>query len=278
MTQNSRLKAAITAIVSTAVAAMLLLGMTLPAEAQKLKLKLGNEGDYPPFSITEGNGHLTGMEPELARAMCAKLDADCEIQAMDFAALLPSLISGKIDMIVSQLAPLPERLNKTDFTVGLISNPAVFVAPISWTMSFDEKALEGKKIGAIKGSSKETYLEKVLTKANGVFYDNIQQIKLDLEAGRLDLGMEGKLTIAYKFLTGADADKWKMSDPPVPRVSEVPSLGDIPQSWAVQKGNKELLEKVNAALEALIADCSYTKIRKRFLPVQTISSEPASCQ
>ena len=34
--------------------------------------------------------------------------------------------------------------------------------------------------------------------------------------------MEGKLTIAYKFLTGPDADKWKMSDPPVPRVSEVP--------------------------------------------------------
>lgn len=275
MTQYSLLK---TAIISTAPAAILLLGLTLPAEAQKLKLKLGNEGDYPPFSITEGNGHLTGMEPELARAMCAKLDADCEIQAMDFAALLPSLISGKIDMIVSQLAPLPARLEKSDFTIGLISNPAVFVAPKSWTAGFDEKALEGKRIGAIKGSSKEPYLEKVLTKANGVFYDNIQQIKLDLEAGRLDLGMEGKLTIANKFLTGADADKWKMSDPPVPRVSEVPALGDVPQSWAVQKGNKELLQKVNAALEALIADCTYTKIRKRYLPVQTISSEPASCQ
>src|SRR5208282_5472994 len=188
-------------------AAILLIGLAMPAEAQKLKLKLGNEGDYPPFSITEGDGHLTGMEPELARAMCAMMEADCDIQAMDFAALLPSLISGKIDMIVSQLAPLPERTEKTDFTVGLISNPAVFVVPKTWTAGFDEKALEGKKIGAIKGSSKQTYLETVLTKANGIFYDNIQLIKLDLEAGRLDLGMEGKLTIAYKFLTGPDADK-----------------------------------------------------------------------
>jgi len=278
MVENLKLKNLVAGVSLAAGIATFVIGLTMPAEAQKLKLKLGNEGDYPPFSITEGSGHLTGMEPELARAMCEKLQADCDIQAMDFAALLPSLISGKIDMIVSQLAPLPERTEKTDFTIGLISNPAVFVAPKSWTAGFDEKALEGKKIGAIKGSSKQTYLEKVLTKADGVFYDNIQQIKLDLEAGRLDLGMEGRLTIAYKFLTGPDADKWKMSDPPVPLVSEVPSLGDIPQSWAVQKGNKELLQKVNAALTELIADCTYTKIRKRFLPVQTISTEPAACQ
>ena len=278
MAENLRYKEVVASICWTIGAAILLTNLVVPAEAQKLKLKLGNEGDYPPFSITEGNGHLTGMEPELARAMCARMEAECDIQAMDFAALLPSLISGKIDMIVSQLAPLPERTEKSEFTIGLISNPAVFVAPNTWTAGFDEKALAGKKIGAIKGSSKEPYLEKVLPGANGVFYDNIQLIKLDLEAGRLDLGMEGKLTIAYKFLTGPDADKWKMSDPPVPRVSEVPSLGDVPQSWAVRKGNTELLQKVNAALSGLIADCTYTKIRKRFLPVQTISAEPASCQ
>jgi arginine/ornithine transport system substrate-binding protein len=262
----------------TIAAAIVAAGFAVPASAQKLTLKLGNEGDYPPFSITQGDGHLTGFEPELARAMCAKMEAECDIQAMDFAALLPSLVAGKLDMIVSQLAPLPERLEKSDFTIGLISNPAVFVVPKTWTAGFDEKSLAGKKIGAIKGSSKEKYLETVLTTATGVFYENIQQIKLDLEAGRLDVGMEGKLTIAYKFLTGPDADQWKMSDAPVVRAAEVPSLGDTPQSWAVRKGNKELLQKVDAALNALIADCTYTKIRKRFLPVPTTSAEPAACQ
>jgi len=30
-------------------------------------LKLGNEGVYPPFSVVDSNGHLTGIEPDWAR-------------------------------------------------------------------------------------------------------------------------------------------------------------------------------------------------------------------
>ena len=32
-------------------------------------LKLGNEGNYPPFSITNADGSLAGLEPDLAAAV-----------------------------------------------------------------------------------------------------------------------------------------------------------------------------------------------------------------
>jgi arginine/ornithine transport system substrate-binding protein len=59
---------------------------------------------------------------------------------------------------------------------------------------------------------------------------------------------------------------------------KVEALGNTGQSWAVQKGNKALLEKADAALKELIADCTYTKLRKQFLPVPTSPDEPAACQ
>ena len=61
--------------------------------AADLELVLGNEGTFPPFSIMGTDGGLSGLETDLAREMCARLNAECKIVSMDFPALLPSLIS-----------------------------------------------------------------------------------------------------------------------------------------------------------------------------------------
>ena len=71
----------------------------VPALADRLKL--GNEGIYPPFSIVDSNGNLTGIEPDWAREMCKRMNADCEFVVMDFKALIPSLLQGKFDALVS---------------------------------------------------------------------------------------------------------------------------------------------------------------------------------
>src|SRR5215469_15244665 len=92
-------------------AALGLLAATLlsvqPAASDSLKM--GNEGTYPPFSVLDSSGKLTGFEPELAREMCKRMNAECEIVAMDFKALIPSMLQGKLDAVVSQITPLPER-------------------------------------------------------------------------------------------------------------------------------------------------------------------------
>ena len=69
------------------------------------KLTFGNEGTYPPFSILDPSGKLTGFEPELAREMCKRMGAECDIVAMDFKALIPSMMQGKLDGVVSQITP-----------------------------------------------------------------------------------------------------------------------------------------------------------------------------
>lgn len=242
------------------------------AFAADMSLRMGNEGTYPPFSITKPDGSLTGLEPDLARELCTRLQAECDIKAYEFKALLPSLMTGKIDIIVSQLTPKPERLENSEFTDPILTNPTDWIVPKSWEGEVTPESLIGKTIGGIKGS---WFLEPVRENAPGVefkLYDNINQIALDLTAGRIDGVIGGRINWARKFAdSGMDAD-YKLVG------NTMFEGGDTARSWAVGKGNFELRDKVNAALEEIFADCTYTNIRKQYIPVSVSSREPESCQ
>ncbi len=250
---------------------MVALTIAAPAGAADMSIKMGNEGTYPPFSMTNSDGSLTGLEPDLAREVCKRLDADCEIVAYEFKALLPSLVTGKIDMIVSQLTPKPERLEKTEFTDPVLTNPTDWIVPISWDDPFDAEGLSGKRIGGIKGSWFIPPLRDLAPDADLNLYDNINQMALDLEAGRIDLVMGGRINWARKFADSDLDSKFKLVS------NDSFDGGDEGRSWAVQKGNTELRDKVNEALVSIFEDCTYTEIREKYIPVPVSDREPANC-
>ena len=56
---------------------------------------------------------------------------------------------------------------------------------------------------------------------------------------------------------------------------------DIPEAerglvWAVRKGDDALVKRMNTALDSIIADCTITTIRKKYLDITT-SPEDAAC-
>lgn len=234
-------------------------------------LKMGNEGDYPPFSITNPDGTLTGLEPDLAKALCAKLGDECEIQAMDFKGLIPSLVTGKLDVIVSQLFPSEERRNAVEMTDAVLENPETWIAAAGLSADITPDFLSGKSVGIIKGAWNVPVIEKYAPGANLKQYDNLAAIKLDLEAGRLDIGTAGKLAAVKNFVDQADGSKWQLITP----VTEL--VGDSKFHWAVRKGNVELRDRVNTAIAAMLEDCTYSGIRKKYFSVPTSSREPSSC-
>ena len=257
-------------------ALLLSLGIAQGANADTLKLKLGNEGTYPPFAITATDGTLSGMEPDLARALCDRMEAECEIVTMDFSALLPSLIAGKLDMIVSQLTRKPERMEATQFSRDVIENPAVFVVSQDWDKGFSAEDLKGVKVAVQKGSAHASWIETKVPDAVPVYYENPNQQKLDLLAGRVDTVFGAKLNWVTTFMDTTDGKDYKLL--PGPGEENLWLMGSrIGAAWAVQKGEVELIDKVNTALDSLIKDCTYTKIRKKYLSVATLTDEPAEC-
>src|SRR5882757_1988457 len=121
-------------------------------------LKLGNEGVYPPFSVVDSNGNLTGIEPDWAREMCKRMNADCEFVVMDFKALIPSLLQGKFDALVSQINPLPERKEKALLGIPIVYNPNTFVVLADSHYQFTPEGLKSVKIGVERGGAGLIYL------------------------------------------------------------------------------------------------------------------------
>ncbi len=260
-------------LVSALAGVLVALGTFHWASAEELKLKLGTESSYPPFTIMATDGSMTGMEPELVRAMCKRMKADCEIVSMDFDALLPSLITGKIDGIVTQLNQTPERMEKVEFTRAIILNPEGFVVPKDWNKGYDNTTFKGLRIAVQKGSVEATYVTTHLPDAIPVYYEGPDSAKLDLLVGRVDAVFGAKINWSTEFIDTPEGKNWKIGEPDFWTAGE-----KIGNSWAVQKGEKALVEKMNKALDSLIADCTFTKIRKKYLSIQALpGEEPARC-
>lgn len=239
-------------------------------------LKFGNEGVYPPFSILSSDGKLTGVEPDLAREMCKRMKVECEVVAMDFKALIPSLLQGKFDGITTQLSPTPERKEKLAFGIPLFLNPGTFVVPKSSSYTFTKAGLAGKgiKLGVQRGSSMVKYSEAMLGDSVAyVFYDNPDQMKLDLLAGRINAVFDSKINWTLELISKPEGKDWKLDggdhwtgDPSVPEAERG-------YSWVVKKGDEALLKRMDAALTEMIKDCTYTTIRKKYLDITTLPAE-----
>lgn len=143
-----------------------------PARAQALKF--GNEGVYPPFSMVDSSGKLTGVEPELAVEMCKRMKTECEIVVMDFKALIPSLLQKKFDGITTQLSPTPERLEKLAFGMPIFLNPGTFVVKKDANYTFSKEGFAGKgvKLGLQRGSSMVKYAQDRWPHQHGVRFEN----------------------------------------------------------------------------------------------------------
>ncbi|MBH0237973.1 transporter substrate-binding domain-containing protein [Methylobrevis albus] len=260
-------------------AAALLLATVLPGAAAE-KLRLGNEGVYPPFSMVDSAGNLTGVEPDLAREMCTRLGAECEFVVMDFKALIPSLLQGKFDILVSQVTPTPERKEKMLLSTRVVANPMVFLVPADGEYVFTKEGLAGKglKMGLQRGGAHIKIAEDMFgDSVEIVLYDNPDQFHLDMLAGRINSSFEAKINAQLEFLDKQGAGKFKMS-------TEEYWIGEasVPEaerglSWVVRKDSPELLARMDAALKEIIADCTYTKIRKKYLAVATLP-EDAACE
>lgn len=260
-------------------AAALIGALTTSWPASAEKFVFGNEGTYPPFSMVDSSGKLTGVEPDLAREMCVRMKVECEIIVMDFKALIPSLLQKKFDGITTQLSPTPERLAKLAYGRPIFLNPGAFVVPAKSTYTFTKEWFSGKgvKLGLQRGSSMVKYAQDRFGDSIAyTFYDNPDQMKLDLLAGRINMVFDSKINWTIELITKPEGKDWKFDggdhwtgDPTIP-------VAERGYSWAVRKGDpasEALLKRMDEALSAMIQDCTYTKIRKKYLDISTLPAE-----
>jgi arginine/ornithine transport system substrate-binding protein len=266
-------------LITLVAAASLGLGTLIGTSAQAEKLRLGNEGIFPPFSMVDSDGSVKGVEPDLAREMCKRMNVECEIIVMDFKALVPSILQGKFDILISQLLPTPERKEKLTLSRGLFRNPSTFVVPANSQYVFTKEGLRGKgiKIALQRGAATIKWVQDRFGDAiEYSFYDNPDQEKLDLLAGRVNMLFQLKINATIELIMKPEGKGWKLDGGEYEIGQENLPENERGLAWAVRKGDDALIKRMNVALDSIFADCTYTRIRKKYLDITT-GPEDAAC-
>ena len=76
--------------------------------------------DYPPFEYYN-NGHLSGIDIEIARTVAEKMGCSIQFQEMSFDEIFVSVESGQSDLCISAIIATEERRSVLDFTVPYIT-------------------------------------------------------------------------------------------------------------------------------------------------------------
>src|SRR4051812_20700360 len=227
------------------------LGLLAGASAHAEKLRLGNEGVFPPFSMVDSNGVLKGVEPDIAREMCKRMNVECEFVVMDFKALVPSILQGKFEILISQLLPTPERRERLTLSRRLFKNPVTFVVPANSQYTFTKEGLRGKgiKLGLQRGAATTKWAQERFGDAiEYSLYDNPDQEKLDLLAGRINMLFQLKINATIEIISKPEGKGWKLDGGEFDIGQD-----DIPEAdrglvWAVRKGDDALVKRMNTAL------------------------------
>ncbi|MGO2354468.1 MAG: transporter substrate-binding domain-containing protein [Marinomonas foliarum] len=242
-----------------ALGSALLLGAALSSVSAQAadKVRFVTEGAWAPFNFIDSAGKPQGFDVDIARALCAKMAADCEILTQDWDGLIPGLKVRKFDAIIASMSITEDRLKVVDFTNKYYSGGLRFMGRVGET--FDLANLSGKTIGAQRATLGAQYLEDNFEgKADLKFYDNQDNVYLDLVSGRLDIVLSDELPTYNWLKTSESGSAFEFKGDAFMKTDNI--------AIAVRKSDTQLKEKINKALDAILADGTYQKINAKYFP------------
>ena len=149
------------------------------------ELVVGMAGNMPPLNMTSKEGELMGYEVDLARAMAKAMGVRAKLEVIPFAELLPSLQSGKIDLIVSNMTITPGRNLKAAFVGPYFESGKAFLTKMKTiAIAEDPEDIDAQntKLVALKGSTSQAFVEKAIPEATLITTDDYDEaVKMVLE-------------------------------------------------------------------------------------------------
>ena len=220
----------------------------------KEELHMATNAFFPPYEYYE-NDTVVGIDPEMAAAIADELDMKLVIDDMDFDAILPAVTSGKADIGMAGMTVTEDRLKSVNFTTSYAKGVQVVIVKDGGKVtSLDDLAKDGILIGVQQNTTGDIYASDDYGTDKVVQYKNGPDATAALVAGKIDAVIIDKepaksYVAANTGLSILDA-----------------TYADEDYAICVAKDNDELLNKINTALEELIADGTVKAIIDKYIP------------
>ena len=247
------------------------------------KLVMATNAAFPPYEYKDGDS-FAGIDVEIAKAIAHKLGMELEIVDVEFGAVLTGVAEGKYDMGMAGITVTDERKQSMDFSSTYATGvQVIIVADGSAITSLDDLYNFDAETGDPVSLKNPDIKIGVQQDTTGDIYSSDAIAKW----GFNDLNEDGstKTERVVRYKTGAEAvAALKQGKVNCVIIDQEPAKSYVAandgihilegdneyaiEDYAicVKKGNSELLEKINKALEELKADGTIDAIIEKYIP------------
>ena len=193
-------------------------------------LRVAMTATFPPFEYVDSKTQkFTGIDVDIANYIAKKLGKKVEVTDMKFASLIPTLQSGRADMVISGISPTAKRSEVVNFTTL--------------------EALKGHKAGATMGT---TYVKELKS------VPGIDVVELDSTTMAVQDVLNGRLDATV--CDGTHAIVFCQEHPELEmHMMKLSTSNDDTFAIAFPKDSKDV-EKVNAILDEMKKNGDFHKI------------------
>lgn len=224
-------------------------------KANDTEIVIGIDDKFAPLGFRDENNEIVGFDIDLAKAAAEKMGMTPTFQPIDWKTKETELSSGRIDLIWNGYTITDERKEKVLFTKPYLRNAQV-VATLADSDLAKLDDLEGKVVGlqALSSASDALAANPVESKIKTVteFSDNVLALT-DLKTGRLDAVVIDEVVIDYYM--SQEEGTFKVLEE---------SLAPEEYGVGAKKGNEELLEKLQTALDEMNEDGTAAEISEKW--------------
>lgn len=214
---------------------------------------------FEPMNYYDENGELTGFETEFTKAVCEKLGVEAKFQEIEWDKKEIELNAKTIDAIWNGLTVTEERKENMGFSKSYVRNKQVVVIKADNKDKYtDEASMAGASCAAESGSAGQTAIETspVLSQNEFVGSSAQKDVLLEVKAGTVELGV-----LDYVMAKASIGEGTDYSD-----LMIVEGVELAPEEYAIgmRKGDTETIEKVNGAIDELVADGTLKALAEKY--------------
>ena len=225
------------------------------AQTDAKPLIIGMELDYPPFEMTDKDGQPTGVGVDLAHALCDFLHRPITIENMPFEGLIPSLKTGRINLIISSMTATDARRKSIDFSDPYLNTGlSILVKKDSTIQGIADVDKPGVIVVVKTGTTSATYAQDHFKNATVLPLEKDSACALEVIQGKADAFIYDQMSI-YQFAK---------LHPDTTRGILAPFQKE---SWAIgiRKGDTALAAQVNAFLADFKAKKGFDALGDKYL-------------
>ena len=238
------------------VLSMLLLLTSVSALADTLTM--ATNASFPPYEYWDGD-QMVGIDVEIAEAVCAEMGYELDKLDMDFNAIINAVTSGKADFGMAGMTVTEERQQSVAFSISYATGvQSIIVKEGSPIASYDDLAAEGAtyKVGVQMATTGHIYAEDEFGVERVVLFDNGNDATMALKNGKVDC----------VIIDNEPAKAYVAANEGLVILDSAYAVEDYAACFA--KGNTELVEKFNAALQKLIDDGTVAEIVGKYIKAE----------